>query len=57
MTSTNTVAARLPDGRLLIAILDPTVPDHHSPLRHHLRTEAAHDRQGPKGPNPSKGAR
>ncbi|MEU5490222.1 MULTISPECIES: hypothetical protein [Streptomyces] len=57
MTSTNTVAARLPDGRLLIAILDPTVPDHHSPLRHHLRAEAAHDRQGPKGPNPSKGAR
>lgn len=33
------VAARLPDGRILIASLDPDVPDHHSPLRKHLRTE------------------
>ena len=52
MTSTNTVAARLPDGRLLIAILDPAVPDRHSPLRHHLRNEAPEHQRGPKGPKP-----
>lgn len=50
MTSTNVVAARLTDGRLLIAILDPHVPDHRSPLRYHLRNEAPRGRKGPKGP-------
>lgn len=50
--STSVVAARLPDGRLLIAILDPAVPDRHSPLRYHLRNEATGGRQGPKRPNP-----
>lgn len=50
MPSTNVVAALLPGGRLLIAILDPQVPDRHSPLRYHLRNEAPDGRQGPKGP-------
>lgn len=50
MTSTNVVAARLSDGRLLIAILDPTVPDHHSPLRHHLRRERPAASRGLKRP-------
>jgi hypothetical protein len=31
------IAARLPGGRLLIAQLDPTTPDHQSPLRRALR--------------------
>ena len=57
MPSTNVVAARLPDGRLLIASLDPQVPDHHSPLRYHLRHEAPQGRQGPKGLNLKKGTR
>lgn len=52
-STTHTVAARLPGGRYLIAILDPNTTAEHSPLRRHLRTEAAHateDQQGPKGP-------
>ena len=57
MPSTNVVAARLPDGRLLIASLDPAVPDHHSPLRYHLRHEAPHGRQGPTGPSLKEGNR
>ncbi|GGU62637.1 hypothetical protein [Streptomyces lavendofoliae] len=32
------VTARLPDGRLLIAHLDPQLPAHHSPLRRALHT-------------------
>jgi len=55
--STNVVAARRGDGRLLIASLDPQVPDHHSPLRYHLRHEAPQGRQGPKGLNLKKGTR
>ncbi|WP_329047136.1 hypothetical protein [Streptomyces sp. NBC_01422] len=54
MPSTSVVAARLPGGRLLIAILDPAVPDHHSPLRHHLRNETPNSRQGLKGPGNGK---
>lgn len=50
MPSTSVVAARLPGGRLLIAILDPHVPDHHSPLRYHLRNEAPNGRRGLRGP-------
>ncbi|MGW1468569.1 hypothetical protein ACWCPT_30010 [Streptomyces sp. NPDC002308] len=38
-TLEHTVAARLPDGRHLIALLDPDLPDHRSPLR---RALAAH---------------
>ncbi|WP_406516362.1 hypothetical protein OH809_45005 (plasmid) [Streptomyces sp. NBC_00873] len=43
----HTVTVRLPGGRFLIAILDPAVPDHRSPLRRHLRTET--NSEGPKG--------
>ncbi|MET7713678.1 hypothetical protein [Streptomyces sp. NPDC005407] len=32
-----TVTARLPDGRHLIAHIDPTTPEHHSPLQRALR--------------------
>lgn len=32
------VTARLPDGRLLIARIDLTIPEHHSPLQRALRT-------------------
>lgn len=52
MTSTNVVAALLPGGRLLIAILDPHVPDHRSPLRRHLRTERPAGQEGLEGLNP-----
>lgn len=31
------VTARLPDGRLLIARIDPDTPEHHSPLQRALR--------------------
>lgn len=52
-STTHTVAARLPGGRYLIAILDPNTTAEHSPLRRHLRTEATQateHQQGPKGP-------
>jgi hypothetical protein len=39
----DTVVARLPDGRTLIAYLDPAVPDHHSPLRRALRLQHPFD--------------
>lgn len=45
----HTVTARLPGGRFLIAYLDPTIPDHRSPLRRHLRAEINGDQQGLKG--------
>ncbi|MCX4606827.1 hypothetical protein OG402_41100 [Streptomyces anulatus] len=48
--ATHTVTARLPGGRYLVAILDPNTEAEHSPLRRHLRTEAAERQQGPKGP-------
>lgn len=36
-TRTLKVTARLPDGRTLIAHLDPTLPEHRSPLQRALR--------------------
>ena len=36
-TAPHLVTAHLPDGRLLIAHLDPATPDQHSPLRQALR--------------------
>ncbi|MEV3996733.1 hypothetical protein AB0K62_13785 [Streptomyces halstedii] len=47
MPRTTMVAVRLPGGRLLIASLDPTTPDHHSPLRHHFRAHANSSPQEP----------
>lgn len=37
-TPTIRITAHLPDGRLLIAYLDPTIPPHHSPLKRALTT-------------------
>jgi hypothetical protein len=39
----HTLTARLPDGRSLIALLDPTTPAHHSPLQRALETALARD--------------
>ncbi|MFF2411873.1 hypothetical protein [Streptomyces sp. NPDC058092] len=49
MTRPTLVAARLPGGRLLIASLDPNVPEHHSPLRQALRTAPHLQADDPRG--------
>jgi len=44
----HTVAVRLPDGRHLIAYLDPTTPARHSPLQRALGTTADPQGEAPK---------
>ncbi|MGW9238047.1 hypothetical protein ACWGRL_04815 [[Kitasatospora] papulosa] len=55
MTSTSVVTVRLPDGRYLIAHLDPTTPHQHSPLQRALTTAGINPSEGPKGPNLNEG--